>query len=328
MSVIVEGARSFHLGAQAWLVEDDRELAWAEKHVVKNQALKYVLGRYVEANNVNSNGHIFDLTELGDAQKLIPNTPLNLLHRPHYIVGNYIAAELVYPTEVASDGGGVANPYVEALAAFYRYYFPEEFAVVEKAHKDGALYYSMECVPQTVTCVAVCGKQYAYDGRQSPTYCAHMNEPGAQKKLGVPQFTGGALIIPPVKPGWKRADITEISALLAKADAESTYEQVKKELPSLNAAQWEYTVAKLMMMAHEDVEGEHARIYTVEQRNKFALSGIAMPNGDFPIVDDEDLANAIESIGRANPVDRSKVKAHIKKRASALKSTSKIPASW
>jgi len=328
-SLILEGKRSVFIGSEAWLVEDSRELAWAENHVITNPMIKYILGRYVEADNANSNGHIFKLKQLETAQKTIPNSPLNLLHRPHYIVGNYIAAELCYPTGETADGEP-GNPYIEALASFYRYYFPDEFATVEKAHNDGVLYFSMECVPKTVACAGVCHQEYAYDGRQSPTYCEHLNVAGAQKLLGEPHFTGGALIIPPVKPGWNRADITQVSSLMTDyaQEAEMAYDSVRRTLPHLDALKWESMVVELMRMAYAEAEGEYAKNYSTQQRKAMAKTGVALPDGSYPIADAEDLAHAIQAFGRSSPGDRAAVKSHIQKRATALGKTNLIPDNW
>lgn len=322
--VLVEGARSVYFGMQAFLVDDTRELAWAEKYVRKHPTLRYLIGRYVEAENANSNGHIFDLKQLETAQHDIAHTPLNLLHRPNYIVGHYVAAELMFPTEQA--GEGLSNPYVEALAAFYRYYFPAEFVTVEKAHKEGGLYFSMECVPKSVVCAGVCGQEFAYDGRSSPTYCAHLNEPGAKKKLNNPNFTGGALILPPIKPGWNRADITQLSSLMAEHadEAGRIYEEVKTEMPDMTATQWEGTVHQLVVMAYAEMEGEHARDFSTDERKSLAKKGHALPDGSYPIVTPGDLANAIQAIGRAGPGKRGQVISHIKKRAAALGMSAKV----
>jgi hypothetical protein len=321
--VLVEGARSVFLGCQAFLVDDSRELAWAEKYVRKHPTLRYLIGRYVEADNANSNGHIFDLKELETAQHDIAHTPLNLLHRPNYIVGHYVAAELMFPTEA---GEAAANPHIEALAVFYRYYFPSEFATIEKAHNEGSLYFSMECVPKSITCAGVCGLEFAYNGRASPTYCAHLNEPGAKRRLHQPNFTGGALIVPPVKPGWKRADITQLSALMAEhaVEADRIHKEVKSEMPDMTAAQWEGTVHQLVVMAYAEMEGEHAKDFSTDQRKALAKKGHALPDGSYPIVSPQDLANAIQAIGRAGPGKRGQVISHIKKRAAALGLSSKV----
>jgi hypothetical protein len=201
------------------------------------------------------------------------------------------------------------------------------------ARRNGSVYWtgnSMECVPKTVNCAAVCGQTYAYDGRQSPTYCDHLNQPGAKKRLGQPHFTGGALIMPPVKPGWNRADITHVSSLMAEhaREAEMAYDQTSKDLDHLDARQWEQMVAQLMGFAYREAEGEWARDFSTDQRKKLAGQGAARPDGSYPIVTPEDLGNAIKAFGRSNPGDRAAVKAHIVKRARALGKTSMLPEGW
>lgn len=71
--------------------------------------------------------------------------------------------------------------------------------------------------------------------------------------------------------------------------------------------------------------------YSTDKRKQLADSGDALPDGSYPIVTKQDLANAVLSIGRANPAnpaDRAKVKAHIIKRARALDAVSMLPKSW
>jgi hypothetical protein len=66
--------------------------------------------------------------------------------------------------------------------------------------------------------------------------------------------------------------------------------------------------------------------YDAEARRKMAEDGRAMADGSFPIADEEDLRNAIQSIGRA--ADPKSAKAHIKRRASDLGHTELIPEDW
>jgi ATP-dependent Clp endopeptidase proteolytic subunit ClpP len=69
-----------------------------------------------------------------------------------------------------------------------------------------------------------------------------------------------------------------------------------------------------------------AREYSQEERERLAEKGHALPDGSFPIVDREDLENAIQAIGRAKDPD--KAKAHIKKRARELGLEELIPEGW
>lgn len=68
------------------------------------------------------------------------------------------------------------------------------------------------------------------------------------------------------------------------------------------------------------------RDYSADERSRLAEQGKALPDGSFPIVDREDLENAIQAIGRAG--DPSAAKAHIKKRARALGLEELIPEGW
>lgn len=264
MSVVVEGRRAVHLAGAAHLVEENRELAWAEAFVRKAPDVKWILGNYVQASTpdhptYNSNGHEFPYEDLKDSIKNIPNRPLNLLHAPGRRVGTFAAAEFVYPmdAEGASEDGS-QPPIVEALAAYWAYYEPELLASIEMAHRQGALFFSMEAVPKEVTCkgkgeFAGCGQTFAYDGRQSPTYCDHLNEIASRKTLHKPMFTAGALIIPPVKPGWKNADIKEISHLIEEniLEAEIAYDQISAEFSHLSPPEWERMMAWFLAATQE-----------------------------------------------------------------------------
>lgn len=68
------------------------------------------------------------------------------------------------------------------------------------------------------------------------------------------------------------------------------------------------------------------RAYDEQRRSDFADRGWALPDGSFPIRDAADLRNAIHAYGRAK--DKPKAKAHIIKRARALKRTSLLPEGW
>jgi hypothetical protein len=66
--------------------------------------------------------------------------------------------------------------------------------------------------------------------------------------------------------------------------------------------------------------------FSEEKRKQLADKGHALPDGSFPIENVQDLHNAIQSIGRAkNPAE---AKAHIIRRAKALKAESALPEDW
>lgn len=69
-----------------------------------------------------------------------------------------------------------------------------------------------------------------------------------------------------------------------------------------------------------------ARKFSADTRKKAASSGVAMPDGSFPIPDIDALKRAIQSVGRARDIEAAK--RHIKKRARALNQSHLIPDSW
>ncbi len=73
-------------------------------------------------------------------------------------------------------------------------------------------------------------------------------------------------------------------------------------------------------------EMELKRAFSPEKRRDLAKSGMALPDGSFPIVTTNDLKNAIMAFGRAK--NKTAAKRHIVKRARALKQTDLIPESW
>lgn len=66
--------------------------------------------------------------------------------------------------------------------------------------------------------------------------------------------------------------------------------------------------------------------WTEERRKEAAKNDIAMPNGQYPIEDKEDLRKAIQSYGRAR--DPKATKRHIIKRANILGSLDMLPSGW
>ena len=68
------------------------------------------------------------------------------------------------------------------------------------------------------------------------------------------------------------------------------------------------------------------RDFNAKERQHLADTGAAMKDGSYPIRNEQDLKNAIQSFGRAS--DPEAVKAHIKARAASLGLTGELPDSW
>lgn len=325
--MIIQRDESFLVCSSAALLEPSDQLeAWAQRHIRVDPDIRWILGNYVEADNANSNGHIFPLDELIQAQATLPGKPLNMMHREHYIVGAFAGAQLlttegvpITAAEVDVTKHSEVGAHVEALAGMWHNRFTEEFFNVRRAHAEGSLYFSMEAIPDQVSC-PTCDLRTAFAGITSDTYCDHMQGATGPKRLHTPTFSGGAIILPPVKPGWSRADITAIARYLDDPAAEEVYDAVATESPELSPQEWERLMVEIMGTDLED------RKVKTDERKKLAKSGAAMDDGSYPIANRGDLFNAIRSIGRAK--DPAAVKTHIKKRAKELGLSNVIPKGW
>lgn len=248
---------SFMVGGQAFVLGEDNGTvkAWAERFVRKDPDVRWLLGNYVEANKPNLNGHSFPLADLAPNVNTVTSKALNMLHREQHCVGAYAAAQLLLPdgTEVTTAAAVAdiptdVDPYVESLAAFWHRRFPDEFFDVKAAHAEGTLYYSMEAVPAEVSC-PTCEDRKVFAGLESDTYCEHMNHVTGPKRLHDPVFVGGAVIIPPARPGWSHADMKTISQVISRdeAQAEAIYEGFKADLAHLTPAQWEAMMGQFLL---------------------------------------------------------------------------------
>lgn len=66
--------------------------------------------------------------------------------------------------------------------------------------------------------------------------------------------------------------------------------------------------------------------YNAKDRHRMSQSGVAMPDGSFPIANRDDLANAIQSVGRASNYEAAR--RHIISRARSLGAISMLPKEW
>lgn len=272
---IIQGRRNFLVAAQARLLgEGDKLQAWAERHVRLDPELKWILGNYVEADRANSNGHIFPLEYLAEASDTLSMKALNMLHIEQHCVGAFAGAQLVdadgaelsaeavtaiLEARSATDKGPAAqelagfHPVMEALSAMWPVRFPDEYRAVRKAHAEGKLFYSMECEPVDVECPD-CGTRTPFAGLEADTYCDHMQGAVGPKILHQPRFDGGAIVIPPAKPGWSSAEVKQVAEMLQAYDDElqaTVYEEVRTMAPHLEPRDWEQLMAQLLTMQHD-----------------------------------------------------------------------------
>jgi hypothetical protein len=239
-------------------------MAWAETYVKKAPDCQWLLGNYIQASteqaqNYNSNGHSWPFDDaLKAAIANLPLRPLNLLHAPNRRIGAIAAAEFVYPEGNGATASDEA-PIVEILSCLWSHYEPDLMPAIQMAHKEGTLAFSMECIPQTLTCkgkgeYAGCGETFTYKGRTDPSYCEHLNLPLARKQLNNSMFTASALILPPSRPGWVNASVKEISRLVEDnlAEAEAAYNEIAAAVPHLESIDHEKLMQWFLMATEGD----------------------------------------------------------------------------
>lgn len=253
MSFIFEGRNRIYFGSQAMLLENDREMAseWAKDHIKLNPMHAWILGKFVEAERANKNQHWFPLQDLVGNETVV-HSPMNINHQANNVVGAFVANEIIYPTTNEGATDLPVHPFMETLSVVWKFYFPAAYDAIQKASKDGALFHSMECVPEAVATVGGQddSKEYAYAGRQSPMYPAELNDRSVPMKLIRPHFTGGAIVLPPANPAWSAADARQVATFMDNQweEADITYEAIKAEADHLDPATWEKLMIELLLL--------------------------------------------------------------------------------
>ena len=86
--------------------------------------------------------------------------------------------------------------------------------------------------------------------------------------------------------------------------------------------------AELTAQFHSSFDYESLAFISRKERMKLAESRVALPDGSFPIRDEEDLKQAISSFGRAKKTRKAAVRRHIMRKARTLKRYDLIPDNW
>lgn len=175
----------------------------------KNAGFTYLRGRFVEADTPNGNGAMWTTKDLELGAPTVAGGPLNWLHQETKIIGSLLDGHLVAGREAAAEGIG---NHIVSDAAVWRFLFPRETDTIERASKDHGVFYSMECLSREVQCVDTpgrpgCGETFGYEAYDAKRACAHLNERSSIRRFVDPLFLGGAIIVPPVKPGWDKAEV-------------------------------------------------------------------------------------------------------------------------
>ena len=198
-----------------------------------NAGFMYLHGRFVEADRANRNGAYWSTADLELGAPTVAGGPLNWLHDDTKIIGTLLDGNLVRSDKETAATSDVGN-YIESSAAVWKFLYPRESQLIEKAAADKQLFYSMECVSQNVQCVdgsvEGCQEVFAYNDylTNKGKICSHLREAASAKRFIDPVFLGGAVIIPPVIPGWAHADV-EVVRQAAAAVEQSPFEEVERK---------------------------------------------------------------------------------------------------
>lgn len=210
-----------------------------------NPMITWIAGDFVESDRPNSNNQYWTAGDLELAEYSILHAPLNMVHKFRTPVGFFADTKIVRTkraaADVAQEEAAAKTPLkIQALSGLWSHIFPFESVQVEAANDAGLLFYSMECRGTHVRCgtdeargLEGCGKTFDYG--KVAGHCEHLKERSSVRHIVNPTFRGGALIVPPVRPGWKEAHASVVSEAVLQ-EAASFAEQNEEQYNVLNAA--------------------------------------------------------------------------------------------
>ncbi len=225
-----------------------------------NPFIQWIAGDFVEADNANSNGQFWTAGDLELSEYSIKYAPLNMVHKFRQPIGFYAATKVVKldkkdkALKLAKKEEKAGSLKIEALSGLWSHIFAFEAAQVEAAHDANLLFYSMECRGTHLTCgtdeargLKGCGQTFDYMDLDS--HCEHLLERSSVRHIVKPTFRGGAIIVPPVRPGWKNANASVLSnAVMQEAASyaeqnEKAYNQLTADGTDISATAWEQLMA-------------------------------------------------------------------------------------
>lgn len=235
---LVNSAHIAHSGEDVADLAQSIETGWNIEE--SNPFVTWIAGDFVEGDNPNSNKQFWTAGDLELSEYTIKYAPLNMVHKFRTPVGFYAATRTVSLNK--DDAASQGSMKIQALSGLWSHIFPFEAAQVQAADEDGLLFYSMECRGSHLICAGEngCGEKFDYLDVQS--HCEHLLERSSIRHIVNPVFRGGALIIPPVRPGWKNANASVLSQAV-KDEASIFAEQTQDQYTSIAASGIEMTTS-------------------------------------------------------------------------------------
>lgn len=267
-TMVLERGSSAYMVNAAHIVRADQELSADLAAAVgpkkwdiakSNPMITWIAGDFVESDRPNSNKQFWTAGDLELAEYSILHAPLNMVHKFRTPIGFFAETQIIRTQrstqEVAEldEAAAKAKPLkIAALSGLWSHIFPFENVQAEAANEAGLLFYSMECRGTHLTCAGPngCGKTFEY--AKVKTHCEHLMERASVRHIVNPTFRGGALIVPPVRPGWKNAKASIVSdAVMQEAAAfaaqnEEQYNVLNASGADLSASAWEQLMAQVI----------------------------------------------------------------------------------
>lgn len=228
------------------------DLAAASNFEVERSSpfIKWIVGDFVEADNANSNTQFWTKDDLAIGEYSIKYSPLNMLHKQQTPVGFFASTQTV---SLKGEDAAQGSAKIEALAGMWSHVFPFEAALVDQADEAGQLFYSMECRGTHLHCAGPDGCDKTFDYMATDTHCQHLMERSSIRHIVHPTFRGGALIIPPTRPGWQGAsahvfeDSVKQEAARYAEMTEDAFRQASAGT-DLTAGAWEHLMAAVVTL--------------------------------------------------------------------------------
>ena len=209
-----------------------------------NPLFLHVNGRFVGAEKANRNGALWTTADLEIGRPTVKHGPLNWLHEERHIIGTLVEDEMFAGQREAAQ---IAEPYIGVESVIWKWLYPQEAATVEMAAEQGKAWYSMECISERVHCTdPSCQGDYGYFEvlRASEGVCDHVKLKQVARRFENPTFLGGAIIVPPVRPGWADANIEVMRE--AASLAEGSWEAAGLKDSQMDATEWELLMAQIV----------------------------------------------------------------------------------
>lgn len=247
-------ANTAHVVRAASDVTEDLAAATDWKFDTKDSSpfIKWIAGDFVESDKPNTNTQFWTKDDLAMGEYSIKYAPLNMVHKQRMPVGFFAATKTV---SLQSDEASEDRSKIEALSAMWSHIFPFESALIDQADEAGSLFYSMEVRGTHVHCAGPNGCDGQWDYMKPEDHCAHIKERSSIRHIVNPTFRGGALIIPPVKPGWASAHASVYEqavrdeASLYAEQTEMAFRQINESGSEVTPAAWEHLMATVISMS-------------------------------------------------------------------------------